>query len=517
MIALTTLVVCVAATALAVTQAPRYEATSKVLISRTNLGNVLSGTPDPASQEFDFNRIVQTQADLARVPRVADRTLKRSLAGDRTPEQFLAQSQVTTDPNTDILTLTVRDADRTMATRLARNYAREFVDYRQAATIGRLQRLKGDLEGELATLSPSSALAAQNRAQLRRVRNLISLGDSSISVVHTARIAEQVQPRPLRSAILGLLLGLALGIGLAFLVDLLDTRLRRSEEIDEQLGMPLLARLPAPPRALRKADRVATFAQPDGPDADAFRALRTNLAFADLEGRARSILISSAVQSEGKSTTAVNLAVTLARAGRRVILVDLDLRRPYLDRFLAIPIAPGATNVVLGEVPLDIALKKIDLTTEPVTPDRRDRQPPRLELTGNAGTLRVLAAGALPPNVGEFVTSAALRELLEALRSRCDVLLVDTPPLLQSGDAMALTAHVDALVLIARLGVVRRPMIDEVKRLLATSPVSVLGVVVTDAALDDPGMGYGYGYGYGKSYDHSSTNGRSPLRPRSHA
>jgi succinoglycan biosynthesis transport protein ExoP len=526
-----------AALGLSMTQKPRYEASSQVLISRTNLGNVLTGTPDPTAQEFDFNRIIQTQANLARVPRVAQRTLQSIVVTDRTPQDFLDSSQVTTDPNTDILTLTVQDGDRRLAVRLASAYAREFVGYKRDATVNRLEGLQKDLEAELETLKPLSALAAQDRAQLRRIRNLISLGDSSTSVVQTAREARQIQPTPLRTALLGALLGLMLGIALAFFVDLLDTRLRRSEEIEEALGLPLLGRLSAPPRALRKKDRIVTLEQPDGPDAEAFRVLRTNLAFADIDRRARSIVVSSAIQGEGKSTTVANLAVTLATAGRRVILVDLDFRRPYVERFFGLPISPGATDVILGEAQLDDALATIKLRPGPA----KRAAMPAGNTNGNghaagnghsngngngnghangngaasAGSLKVLTAGELPPNVGEFVSSAALRGLLDTLRDRCDVLLMDTPPMLQVGDAIALTQHVDALVLVARLGVVRRQMVDEVKRTLEASPVAVLGVVITDAGADGASGGYGYGYGYGDYYERPASQGRRISRSRS--
>jgi Mrp family chromosome partitioning ATPase len=356
----------------------------------------------------------------------------------------------------------------------------------------------------------------QDRAQLRRIRNLVSLGDSSISVVQTAREAEQVQPKPVRSALLGFALGLGLGVGLAFLVDLLDTRLRRSEEIQEQFGLPLLGRLAAPPRALRKDDRIAALERPEGPDADGFRVLRTNLAFADVDGQARSIAVSSAIQGEGKSTTVANLAVTLARAGRRVILVDLDFRRPYLERFFELSVRPGATDVILGEAALTQALTPIAIGAQSsalgtvVTANGNGNGNGH---AGATGSLSVLPAGGLPPNVGEFVASAALRGLLDTLRERCDLLLIDTPPMLQVGDTMELTAHVDALVLVARLGVVRRQMAEEVTRVLAASPVNVLGVVITDAALDASGTGYGYG----NYYERPASGGRRSARSRSHA
>jgi Mrp family chromosome partitioning ATPase/capsular polysaccharide biosynthesis protein len=487
------------AVGLSLTQPAKYQASSKVLITRTNLGSVLTGTQDPAAQEFDFNRVVQTQAQLARTPRVAQRTLADATASGRTLDQFLAQSTVTTDPNTDILTLQVTDGSKERATTLAAAYAREFVAYSQGLTQNQLLARRTSLNRELGQIRHDSARAAQIRATIGRIQSLLSLGNSSISVVETARGAVQTQPMPVRNGIIGGVLGLVLGVSLAFLLDLLDTRVRTSTEIEERLGLSLLGRLPAPPKQLRQHDRLALLVDPAGAAAEGFRVLRTNLGFADIDHQARSILVTSAVESEGKSTTAANLAIALALAGRHVVLADLDLRRPYLGRFFDLPSEPGATSVVLGKTGLDGALHTIALPglgagAPAATNGAGPATPPPASALGT-GRLEVLTTGELPPNVGEFLTTQAMLGLIAQLRARGDVLLLDTPPLLQVGDTMALTEHADAVLLVARLGIVRRPMLDEVKRLLATSPSRVLGVVVTDAAIE-PGGGYGYYYSY---------------------
>ncbi len=501
----------------------KYQAESQVVVSRTNLGNVLTGTQDPSAQEFDFNRIIQTQANLARIPRVARRTLENvGLATRRTEDEFLDQSTVTTDPNTDILTLTVVDGNRTLAQTLASAYAREFVRYKQNQTVNRLLALKEDLEEELKGLDSGSDQAKLDQAQLTRINSLISLGDSSIAVVQTARRAEQTQPKPVRNAILGLVLGLILGVGMAFLVDALDTRMRRARDVEERLGIPMLGRLTAPPKALRSDDELATLADPAGPDAESFRVLRTNLSFAEIDKQARSIIITSAVQSEGKSTTIANLAVAMARSGQKVILADFDFRRPYLERFFNLQRVPGATGVVLGRATIQEALVEIDVRTAVLEGVAGSPGAPPITNGGSTaaatevvqpGSLHVLPTGDLPPNVGEFVTSDALRRLLATLGTRCDVLLIDAPPLLQVGDTMALSSHVEAVLLVARLGLVRRQMVDEVKRLLDASPAEAIGVVITDASLE-PGRGYGYGYGYYYGYGETSS-GKSEKASRS--
>jgi Mrp family chromosome partitioning ATPase len=276
------------------------------------------------------------------------------------------------------------------------------------------------------------------------------------------------------------------------------------------LGLPLLARLPQPRRGLRNKNRLATIDDPNGAAAEAFRMLRTNLEFTNIDRAAKTIMITSAVESEGKSTTIANLAVTLARGGRRVAIVDLDLRRPYLDRFFGLQGAPGLTQVALGHVELDQALARIPITVDRRTTDR--------ELNGYRNgngngsdapleaILEVLPSGPIPPDPGEFSGSHAVEGILKELSQRADFVLVDAPPILHVGDAMALSAHVDGLIVVGRLKVVRRPMLAELRRLLAVAPATKLGVVVTGAQGEE---GYGYGsYYYARAAKRSKLTGR---------
>src|SRR5262249_8910325 len=159
-----------------------------------------------------------------------------------------------------------------------------------------------------------------------------------------------VQPRPVRNGIIGFALGALLGIAFAFLREALDTRVRSASEVAARLGVPLLGRVPAPPRAIRTSDKLVIVEEPAGSRSEPFRVLRTNLQFVDIDRGSRVIMVTSALSGEGKSTTAANLAVALAQAGKHVVLVDLDLRRPFIDRFFSLTGQPGLTSVALGTV-----------------------------------------------------------------------------------------------------------------------------------------------------------------------
>jgi non-specific protein-tyrosine kinase len=235
---------------------------------------------------------------------------------------------------------------------------------------------------------------------------------------------------------------------------------------------------------------------PSSVQSEAFRMLRTNVEFASLGKEAKVIMVTSATEQEGKSTTIANLAVAIARAGQHVVLVDLDLRRPYVERFFDLNGA-GITQVAIGSTPLDEAVVRIPLgTLASVVPPNRNGHS-----NGNGrvveGRLDVLPSGPIPPDPGEFIGTARLTEILEHMREHADVVLIDAPPLFHVGDGLTLSSKVDAVLVVTRMDIMKRPILSELKRLLDTMPANKLGFVVTGAEAEDS---YGYGYGYGGSY-----------------
>ena len=463
-----------------------YQATAEILISHQNLAASLGGL----QQDFtEADRLAQTQASLARVPAVARRAIAAARVTGMTPEDLLRDSKVSTQANADLLDFSVTNASPSRARRLATAYAQSFSTYQRELDSAAFVRARHDVEAQMEQLraggAQDSGLYAELLTKDKQLRTLETLQTSNAVVVRQADRTHLVQPRPVRNGILGFVVGLGLGIGLAFLRHALDTRVRSSDEVAERLHVPLLARLPEPPKRLRAKDRLVMLAEPQSRDAEPFRILRTNLEFVSLERGARTIMVTGAIEGEGKSTTVANLAVSLARTGRRVILVDLDLRRPVLHRFFGLGTNRGITDVALGHATLDQTLAPV-----PITEGKANRKAP--SYNGQQpllGSLAVLQAGSTPPDPGEFIATRALTELLETLAGRADIVLLDAPPLLHVGDAISLSAKVDGMIVVVNLDRIRRPVLTELHRVLSTCPAEQLGFVLAGAGSEE---GYGY-------------------------
>ena len=483
-----------AAAFLSLRQQPQYQATASVLLGDETIASLLAGSADSASAD----RVAQTQADIARTPDVLRRAIARAGARDVTVDELLKQSSVSPRPNSDVLDFRVRDAGASRAEALATEYALQFVAFRSRLTLDALERARAQVQHRIEDLKARGAGAATIAALEKRAHDLLGAEASSGSqsqLLRPATEADRVRPRPVRNIVLGVMLGLALGVGLAALWDALDTRVRSVSEIRELLTLPLLGRVRAPSR--RGAGNLVMQTDPYGREAEAFRILRANLDFANVDRSARMIMLTGAVDGEGRSTTAANLAVACALAGRKVVLADLDLRHPSIGRFFALDGRPGLTDVALGHVDLKDALAPIALRARPESDVGTSLERP----LDPRGSLEVLPAGPAPLDSGEFVGSRAVQDVLEALEQRVDLVLVDAPPLLPVGDARALSATVHALVVVTNLEFANRPMLEELRRVLDACPTRVLGFVATgvDETQDDH---------YGGFYEHRT--GRYP-------
>ncbi len=504
LVLLVAVIVPAVAVALSLRQKPEYQASAEVLLSRQNLSAALSNVTDP-TLTGDPARSAQTQADLAQVPEVAKRTIARARVANLTPGELLGKSSVSAKSDADLLVFMVRDRYASAAARLATSYARAYIAYRaelDTAAITRARRgLRERITGLEASGDQGSALYASLVDKEQQLATMEALQTSNASLIKPAQGASQIQPRPARNAALGIALGLMLGIGLAFLREALDTRVRTADSLSRRLGLPILAQIPPPPRSLRSSGRLAMLDGPETIYAEPFRILRTNLELIDPDRPAKSIMVTSAVEGEGKSTTAANLAVAAARAGREVILVDLDLRHPYIPTFFPDSGSQGLTDVALGRLTLSEALAPVILAEGRREGAANSSAADGATSNGSGGTttsLRVLTAGTLPPNPGEFIGSEAVDRVLADLRERADLVLIDSAPVLGFGDALTLASRVDALILVTRLNVLRRPMVSELERALERCQAKQLGLVITGAPAADT-YGYAYGYAYSQS------------------
>ncbi len=470
-----------------------YEAKAQVLLSQQDLAASLTGTQgSPALQQSD--RIAATDAKLVRVSPVLQGVLKAVPVPGLTVSGLRSHSHVSADPVSNILTFSVTQQGGTLAKRLATEYARQFTAYQRQLDSLPIQRALRTVESRLSQLPEGGgtqrALYESLVNKEQQLRAMEALGSANTFVVQEADGAAKVQPEPARSGALGLALGLLIGIGLAFLVEALDRRVRGHEEIEERLGLPLLARLRVSDKYDRPENRLVLLTDPRGAEAEAIRVFRSSVELANLSHRARTLMVTSALVGEGKTTSAANLAIALAQHHRSVILVDLDLRRPFVDRLFQLGAQPGLTDVVLGDATLDDALVEVNVATSGAEGQEASRNGHRT----SDGQLLVLPSGAVPPDPGALVGTDELRAILAELRARADFVVIDTPPVLQVSDALSLSTAVDAIVVVTNLRRVTRPVVKELGRVLEMCPAVKLGFVIAGGAATA-------GYGYGDAYD----------------
>lgn len=450
-----------------------YESSADVLLNN----QALTISQLRGSSIWTPRRNFRTQARVARVPELARRVVAAAEVPALGPFGFLSKSFVVGDGETDLLTFYVRDESPHEAARLATLYASEYIAYRNDLDTRSLRRaisvIGRQLERSREQGNDPSVYANLVRQQQQLTMGLATI-ETNATLVRPGSMAVDTASRPLDSAVRGLILGFVVGVGLAGLAHLLDPRVRTAAEIAEELRLPLVGRLPLE-KGRRRPNAFPLQRSMSEQRADAVRALRASLRLDQL-GEHSIVLVTSGVGGEGKTTTVADLAVALATAGRTVVLVDLDLRRPALAGLFRVPQTPGIADVVQGTAKLDDAIRLV----------RFDQSPDAsLGETTVAGSLQLVPAGAsLWAEGNVYMSGQALHSVLESLRMLADVVLLDGPSMLEGGDALALSQLADALLVIASMRRFRPSEGRELARLLTFSPARPLGVVVIGEPYD---------------------------------
>lgn len=302
-------------------------------------------------------------------------------------------------------------------------------------------------------------------------------------------------PRVALNLAVGLALAVVLGVGIALLRHLLNSKIRSQQDVHALTDSAVLGVVPLDPEARTMA--VIMHSRPLSARAEAMRRLRANIKFVDLANHVKSIVVTSSILQEGKTVTALNLAVAMTDAGLRVILVDADLRRPSLTTYTGIESGGrGLTSVLIGDAPLAEVIQSCGSTS-----------------------LDILPAGQVPPNPSELLSSEAMSSLIAELSNRYDMVLMDSPPLLPVSDALALSNFAGGTLLVVGVDRIHRPQLREALESLSTVDANLLGLVLNKIARRDA-QGYVYDLGYAPDWGAPSTSeprSAAPVRTGSRA
>lgn len=416
---------------------PTYTAQTRLFVAIQS-----SGSASDLQQGNTFSQArMQSYVETVGTPAVLQPAIS-NLGLDMSPADLASKVKASADLNTVIITIAASDTSSVQAAAIAQAVGHSLV------------KTVSDLE------SPSQGGSSPVK----------------LSVVTPAVAPEEPSaPNTRLNVALGGLIGLSLGLGLAALRTLLDTKVRGETDLRRLTSTPLLGGISFDSDATKKP--LITQAPAQSPRAESFRQVRTNLQFAHVNQKSKTVLITSSLPGEGKSTTATNLAIAMAQAGQSVVLIDADLRRPRVGEYLGLERNAGLTTALIGQAAVDELL-----------------QP------WGEHNLYVLTSGQIPPNPSELLGSEAMKSLLAHLEQAFDAIVIDAPPLLPVTDAAVLAQQVGGVVLVVGSSKVKAPDLQKSLAALELVNANLLGVVLNLLPMKGSDA---YSYSY---YSHESTS-----------
>ncbi|HEY7836861.1 MAG TPA: hypothetical protein VIB59_05305 [Solirubrobacteraceae bacterium] len=450
---------------------PTYKATANVAFQNSTITENALGVGSSSTGEPQ--RDADTQVTIAQSAEVAQ-AVRSQLGGALGVDELLGMVSVEAAPNANVLNITGTAGDPRNAARIANAFANQYITFRTNSQLSSIDAAKHQLQEQLAAAPPNSTEAASIEQQIQRLAQARAVVGGGADIIGRATPPGAPSGMTLRTAlIIGFLIGLALAFTLLFLMESLDRRIKTVDEFEREYRLSALTVVPQSSMGPVRADERGELLEP-------YRILRSALEFAAVTRAMDTLLVTSAVPGEGKTTVSVDLAQVIALTKRRVVLLELDLRMPTFARHFGMDPRRGLTTALLrGEAPADLLVEPL-----PELPN-----------------LSVLPSGPLPHNPAELLASPVIGEIITELGNGGETMvIVDAPPLNPVADAQILlnSSAIQATLLVARLNKTTRDEVRRARGILDRHMVEPVGLVIS-------GMRDGGRYSYSSYGENAGT------------
>ncbi len=442
-------------------KAKSYSATASVAFQSGTLPDAAlqvstAGSTEP-QREADTEELIAHSLEVAQ-------GVRKQLHLSTEANELLNAVKVEVAPNADVLNVVASTGNPAYSARLANAFAEQYIAFRTQSELAGIESAQSQLQAQIAALPAGSAELTNLQQLLQRVGELRAVAGGGANVIGRATPPTSASGMKLSTTIvIGILVGLALAFSVVFLMDLLDRRVRTLEEFEREYRLPALATVPRTAFRAGRADQRTESLEP-------YRILRSALEFAAVTRQLDTLMVTSAISEEGKTTVAVDLAHAIALTGRRTVLLELDLRRPTFVEHFGLRAKDGLTTALTGARPL------AELLVAPLA---------------DVPDLLVLPSGRLPHNPSELLSSPRVTELISELANGETTVIIDSPPLNPVADAQVLLGNeaIHATMIVARIDRTTREQVHRARGILDHHGIEPVGLVIT--GVHDGGR-YGY-------------------------